>query len=989
MTPDRFDEIERVCQAALDRPPETRAAFLDEVCKGDPDLRTQVEALLAGASRAASLMEEPAFIDTAPTLTAGQRLGPYEVLSLIGEGGMGQVYKARDTRLDRAVAIKILPPSVAADPLRRARFEREAKTIAGLTHPRICALYDVVEHDGSMCLVMEHLVGETLAARLAKGRIPLDQVLTVATEIADALAAAHRHGIVHRDLKPGNVMLTKAGTKLLDFGLAKLKKSGEPAAPFASTQMASLTAEGTIAGTLQYMAPEQLEGKEADPRSDIFAFGAVLYEMLTGRRAFQGDNQASIISAIMSSHPPAVSSLQPLTPPALDRLAGKCLAKDPEARWQNAADLADALRWNAEAADRSASGIGLLTTAGVRPRRRVLALAAAVLVLAAVVPSAVVWWLRPAPRIPMFPPVRFLMDVRPAEELNAGGVMLTVYPASNPGGSGTALTWTPDGQALVFVGRRGGIQRLYVRRLDSLEAKPLDDSVGAQVPVVSADGRWIAFWADGAIKKAPLSAGSTETWVDGITQPPIGMAWSEAGLLIGPYEQEGLHERTGTRSVSIVTSGSAPKPVTVVQQGEASHILPHWLPGGRAFLYTARRRALSWSDDQVFAHDVATGARTKLLSDAVDARYVGGYLVFLRRGLLMAIAFDADRLQATGEPFALVNHVVQGLTTMTGAGQYSIAPTGNLAYLEGQQAGWPDARIVTVNRRGDVVPLATPVKSYGMNVRLDPHGSRIANSVYTLTGREIWVYDLEHGGMVARLGLGGEVSANRSWTPDGKRLTFGWVKPDGLREIVWQAVDGSARPEKLAEVGEPGGWTPDGKSLLGVRDHDIWLLASAGGARPIVQSAADEWGPALSPDARWLAYASDTSGRPEVFVQSFPGPGERQMVSTDGGNNPLWHPRGGELFFLRPPDGAGRSQMMVASQDPQSGRLGSPRPLFRFLLSDLRFYSTPFPGYDVALDGQRFFVTQTVPSPPQPPVTQVNIVLNWFEELKAKAPATR
>ena len=565
----------------------------------------------------------------------------------------------------------------------------------------------------------------------------MDEALTVATEIADALAAAHRHGIVHRDLKPGNVMLTKAGTKLLDFGLAKLKKSGEPAAPFASTQMASLTAEGTIAGTLQYMAPEQLEGKEADPRSDIFAFGAVLYEMLTGRRAFQGDNQASIISAIMSSHPPAVSSLQPLTPPALDRLAGKCLAKDPEARWQNAADLADALRWNAEAADRSASGIGLLTTAGVRPRRRVLALAAAVLVLAAVVPSAVVWRLRPAPRIPMFPPVRFLMDVRPAEELNAGGVMLTVYPASNPGGSGTALTWTPDGQALVFVGRRGGIQRLYVRRLDSLEAKPLDDSVGAQVPVVSADGRWIAFWADGAIKKAPLSAGATETWVDGITQPPIGMAWSGPGLLIGPYEQEGLHERTGTRSVSLVTSGSAPKPVTVVQQGETSHILPHWLPGGRAFLYTARRRASSWSDDQVFAHDVATGARTKLLSDAVDARYVGGYLVFLRRGLLMAVAFDADRLQATGEPFALVNHVVQGLTAMTGAGQYSIAPTGNLAYLEGPQAGWPDARIVTVNRRGDVVPLATPVKSYGMNVRLDPHGRRIANSVYTLTGREI------------------------------------------------------------------------------------------------------------------------------------------------------------------------------------------------------------------------------------------------------------
>jgi len=934
-------------------------------------------------------MEEPAFIDTAPTLTAGQRLGPYEVLSLIGAGGMGEVYKARDTRLGRTVALKILPHSVAADPTRRIRFEREAKAIAALTHPHICTLYDVVEHDGSICLVMEHLVGETLAARLAKDRMPLDQALTVATEIADALAAAHRHGIVHRDLKPGNVMLTKAGAKLLDFGLAKLKRRGEPAAPLVSTQMASLTAEGTIAGTVQYMAPEQLEGKEADARSDIFAFGAVLYEMLTGRRAFQGDNQASIISAIMSSHPPAIASLQPLTPLPLDRLVGKCLAKDPEGRWQNAADLADALRWNAEAADRPASGSGLRANAGVRPRRHFLALAAAVLVLAAVVSSAVVWRLRPAPKIPMIRPVRFLMDVRPAEELNAGGVVSSVYPVSSPGGPGTALAWTPDGQALVFVGRRGGIQRLYVRRLDSLEAQPLDDSVGAQGPVVSDDGRWVAFWADGAIRKAPLSGGATETWVDGITQPPIGMAWSGAGLLLGPHERAALHERTGTRSVSLVTSGSAPKPVTSVQQDETAHILPHWLPGGRAFVYTARRRAASWSDDQVFAHDVATGARWKLLSDAVDARYVGGHLVFLRRGLLMAVAFDAKRLQVTGEPFGLVNRVVQDLTAMTGAGQYSIAPTGSLAYLEGHQAGWPDARIVTVNHRGDVVPLATPVKSYGMNVRVDPRGSRIANSVYTLTAREIWVFDLDDGGIVARLGRGGEVSANRSWTPDGTRLTFGWVKPDGPREIVWQAADGSAPPEKLAEAGEPGGWTPDGKSLLGVRDHDVWLLAGAGGARPIVQSAADEWGPALSPDARWLAYASDTSGRPEVLVQSFPGPGEREMVSTDGGDNPVWHPRGGELFFLSPPDGAGRGQMMVASQDPRSGRLGSPRPLFRFVMSDLRFYSKPFPGYDVAEDGQRFFVTQTVRLPPLPPVTQVNIVLNWFEELKAKAPATR
>ena len=433
----------------------------------------------------------------------GQMLGPYRVLEKLGAGGMGEVYKAKDTRLDRSVAIKILPPEFSGDPDRRTRFEREAKTIAGLAHPHICTLHDVGDHDGSLYLVMEHLVGDTLADRLQKGPLPLEQALTVATEIADALAAAHRQGVIHRDLKPGNVMLTKGGAKLLDFGLAKLAGHGaEPAAAqlaSAPTRSLPMTAEGTIVGTLPYMAPEQIEGKPADARTDLWALGAILYEMLTGKRAFEGASAASLIAAILDHEPEPIATLRRLTPPGVDRLVRRCLAKDPDARWQSASDLADDLKWLTSGAGPT-SGVG--AGPGVQPRRRRAlraALVAAGGLLLFIAGLAVMWLLRPVP--PAALPAQLSLEVSPAETLDAGG-------SDNPGGSRTALCWTPDGRALVFVGRRARTPQLYVRRLDAAESRPLKGTEGGQLPAVSPDGQSVAFYA----QPPPGSAAATAAW---------------------------------------------------------------------------------------------------------------------------------------------------------------------------------------------------------------------------------------------------------------------------------------------------------------------------------------------------------------------------------------------------------------------------------------------------------------------------------------------
>jgi len=940
-------------------------------------------------------------------LSAGARLGPYEIQAAIGAGGMGEVYKARDTRLDRTVAIKILPAELSADPDRRTRFEREARAVAALSHPHICTLYDIGTHpstdstgspqagsgQAALYLVMEYLAGESLAERLRRGPLPLAQALDLAVQIADALDAAHKHGIVHRDLKPGNVMVTTGGAgrsgvttaKLLDFGLAKLAAHGELPALAGGvsvpTQAAPVTAKGTILGTLQYMTPEQLEGKDADARTDLWALGAILYEMVTGKRAFEGESQVNLIGNIMNAEPAALATVQPLTPPALDRLVTRCLMKHPDDRWDTAHDVADELRWISQT-----SGAAAVTSTRGRHRRGVrVTLVAAGVLAAAMIGAGVMWMLRPVQA--RSPVVRSALEVLPADELNAGGVSSVFLPT--PGGSRTALTWTPDGQALVFVGRRGGVQQLYVRRLDAAEARPFAGTEGAQVPAVSADGQWVAFWAGGAIRKVPLGGGPAMDVAPGIRRPPTGLVWDGRGRLFFGQEDDG-------RIWQIPPDG-APAAVTTVGEAERGHVLPWPLPGERALLYTVRKRQWSWGDEEIVAQSLAGGGRKVLLTDAADARYLPpGLLVFLRRGTLFAVRFDAERLEVQGTPVAVLDTVGQALTSgygrdVTGAGQFAIAPTGTLAWVPRAIAPYRDVVLVTVDRRGQSTPLPAPQRSYGPGIRRSPDGRRLAVTIRSLTEVGLWLYDLGRGTLTLVAG-GGEVMWP-IWSPDGQRLGFSWLK-GGRTSLSAQASDGTAPPQVLL-AGEfrPSSWTPDGQKLALLRGGDIFVVPVENGiasARPLLETPAIERWPTFSPDGRRLAYGSNVSGRFEVYVRPYPGPEPADQVSIDGGSDPAWNPNGKELFFLSPQNMAGRQAMMaVEFQAGSPPRIGRPRLLFEFDPNDLLLVCDPVRCYDVAPGGQHFFAVQRRPGPPTQPVTHVSLIQNWFEELKAKVPTTR
>jgi eukaryotic-like serine/threonine-protein kinase len=911
----------------------------------------------------------------------GRTLGPYQVLSKLGEGGMGEVYRARDTRLDRTVAIKILPPAVADDPERRARFEREARTVAALSHPHICTLHDLGQYDGASFLVMEHLAGQTLAERLRKGPLPLEQALTVAIEIAEALAAAHRHGIIHRDLKPANVMLTGTGAKLLDFGLAKLKPAVTMAGSVTVSAVAGpdpVTGAGTILGTVPYIAPEQLEGREADARSDLFAFGAVLYEMLTGRRAFAGDSPVSVIAAILERDPPPPSSLQPLTPPLLDRIVRQCLAKTPDDRPDTAHDVANDLRWIREVSDAPLSGI----PKGRRGVRVALLIAAGLAAVAA--GAGVMSGVRPGIPTPLV--THLSLDVRPAEDLNAGGVP-GLIPPPGAGGSRTALAWTPDGRTLVFVGRRGGIQQLYMRPLDSEEARPLKGTEGAQVPAVSPDGQWVAFWADGAIRRVPIPGGPVVDLAP-LIMPPVGLVWGDEGLLFGNLSDGHIWQ---------LGVDGAPRPVTTVREGELRHVLPWPLPGGRHLLYTVRKRDWSWGDEEVVVESLATGERRALVTNGSDARYVSsGHLIFLRRGQLFGVPFDAERLVVAGTEMPVLDGMISqalaaGATTnVTGAGQFAIASTGTLAWIPGPLPEYEDMEVVRVDVKGNVMSLDAPRRSYGSNVRIAPDGRRLALVFRTLEEHGVWLYD-PSGGQLAPLQRSGE-AGGPIWTPDSTRVVSRWLE-DGRAALVVQAADGIGRPQVI-EAGRllPFSFTPDGRTLIGVRSGDVVSVTLDGPADATVETLMEtpqtEMWPELSPDGRWLAYASNESGRFEVYVRPYPALDAVQQVSIDGGESPAWHPTGSELFFLAPEDSAGKRWMMASTLESTSPlRFGRPRRFFQFDSREVRLRCVVSRCFDVAPSGSAFYAMRSVPQPPPPPVTHVSIVQNWVEQLKAKAPS--
>jgi Tol biopolymer transport system component/predicted Ser/Thr protein kinase len=899
----------------------------------------------------------------------GRRFGPYEILTAIGAGGMGEVYKARDTRLDRIVAIKVLPTHLADRSELRERFDREAKTIASLNHPHICTLHDIGQQDGIDYLVMEYLEGETLAQRLQKSPLPVEQVLQYAIEIADALDKAHRKGVTHRDLKPGNIMLTKSGTKLLDFGLAKLKQEVAPANAQLSqlpTANDPLTAQGTIVGTLQYMAPEQLEGKEVDARTDIFAFGTVVYEMATGKKAFEGKSQASLMVAILEREPPAMSSLQPMTPPALDRVVKKCLAKEPERRWQAASDVCDELKWIAEGGSQvtlaPATAMQGLRTLG----RRALVLSLGTLLLGAAISGLAIWNLKPSPALPPQPVSRLVITLPPGQQL--AGL-----------DSGPAVALSSDGTHLAYVARQSGTQQLYLRAMDSLEARPIPSTEGAVNPFFSPDGQWVGFFAGGKMKKVSVSGGAALTLGD--ASGPRGASWGSQGVIaFAPQNVSDLRQ--------VPDAGGTPQPLTRLEKGEASHRWPDFLPGGKAVLFAASGNTSSWNNAQVAVQSVGTGERRNLIQGATQPRYAPSrHMVYAQAGSLMAVPFDPQQLAATGAAVPVVEGVLQ--SPLTGAAQYSFSSTGSLVYVPGGVQG-TQLRLVWVSRNGAEQPVAAPAHAY-LNPRLSPDGRRVAVGI-TEQEAQLWLYDLSRE-TLTRLTFEGYTNLYPAWTPDGKRIAFSSNK-EGPLNLFWQLADGSGGLERLTTSDynqTPNFWSPDGQLLAfhevnPTTQRDIWVLRmgdpSPGSgqvrkAQPFLRTPFNESASRFSPDGRWLAYVSDESGRFEVYVQPYPGPGGKWQISTEGGTEPVWNPNGRELFYR-----SGGKMMAVDIATQPGFAVGKPRMLF-----EGQYAPTPAtaPNYDVTPDGQRFLMLKPSEQEQAAP-TQINVVLNWFEELKQKVP---
>ncbi len=870
------------------------------------------------------------------SLPTGARLGAYEIVSRLGKGGMGEVYQARDTRLGRSVAIKVLPEHLASDPERKLRFEREARAVSSLNHPHICTLHDIGRQDGIDFLVMEHIDGDTLGDRLKKGPLGLDVALRYAVQIGDALDKAHRQGVVHRDLKPGNIMITKSGVKLLDFGLAKFQQEGKTGASNSesSTREQPLTDAGIILGTVQYMAPEQLEGTDADARTDIFAFGAVVYEMVSGRKAFEGSSQASLIAAILSAKPAPVSGVRPLTPSALDHVIERCLAKDPDERWQTASDLTREIAWIAEARPEAA------VPAKERSRGWLGWGAALLLLLLVLLPFA------------------YLSRLKPTREKLTVSVL---PPAGTSFVNKEPPVISPDGRQLAFLASNAtGEASIWIRPLDSLESRRLDGTEGASYPFWSPDGQFLAFFARGALNKIAASGGPPQKLC------PVGNArggtWNSSGTIL-------LTPRSEAVLFQVPATGGEPTEVTALDLSsrEVSHRWPYFLSDGRGFLYLSA----SAGRPGIYVGSFDGKVKRRVLDAHTSALHTqSGYAIFMRADTIMAQRLDPARGETSGEPFPVAEKVMHDPDTRV---TLFSASDSAIAYRRG-----PSTRpLHWIDRKGQKLGPFPPQPGAYRDATLSRDGRMVAAARFDEeTGApDIWTLDVSRG-VSTRVTHDAAGNFFPVWSPDGNTLAFSSNR-QGIFELYRVSAGGNTEAERILKSDAnvlPTSWSPDGRHIAfhspGPNgDWNLWVLPLPGEtAAPFVQTRFDEREGHFSPDSRWLAYASNETGRSEVYVQSFPSSGFKMRVSSEGGREPRWRGDGKELFYLA----ADGYLMSVPVSTGSTFQADAPQALFDTPWDSWNLANTFM--YDVAADGERFLFAALIGEEADPAIT---VILNW------------
>jgi len=888
-------------------------------------------------------------------IQSGSKLGPYEIQSAAGAGGMGEVYRAKDTRLDRIVAIKVLPTHLNQDAALRERFEREARAISALSHPGICTLHDVGSQDGVDFLVMEFLEGETLEERIAKGPLPAADILRIGVEIAEALEKAHRQGIIHRDLKPGNVMLTKSGAKLMDFGLAK--RGDQNTLASALTEMTvsqkKLTSEGAIVGTFQYMAPEPLEGAEADSRTDIFSFGEILYEMATAQPPFKGKTKASLIASILSSEPAPIVTLQPLTPPGLDRIVRICLAKDPDERFQTVHDLKLQLQWLAEGG--SLAGVPA-PVAHRRKHRETLAWAmAGALLLVTAVSAFLIWRLTSAPVQVM------RASLLPPEKSNLVAIGIGGAPA----------VISPDGKLVVY-GAIGpdGRTLLWIQRLDAPTPQALAGTEGGGYPFWSPDSRFVGFFTGSLLKKIDITGGPPQTLCD--ANQGRGGAWNKEGVIVF-----GLREGPLMR---VPVAGGSPVEVTKLDRskGEGTHRWPIFLPDGRRILYMSGPNGNDNNKNVIMLGALDNKETRQIVGVSSNVQYADGYLLYRRESTLMAQPFDPKKADFTGDPVPLIEHI--RFDGSVSRAIFSTSETGILIYQSGTSNS--GSKLAWVNRAGKVDGYLGETGLF-YNIGLAPDGKHVATTLVegTATSTDVWMFDVARN-IRTRFSFNPDREFIPVFSPDGKQVVWGDDTGSGF-VIKLRPADGAAPEQAITERNAYDlaaiDWSRDGKFLLCIGRGqgasagalDIWAIPMVGERKPfaVLQDQFAKDNPQFSPDTRWVAYQSNESGRDEVYIAPFPGPGAKFQVSNNGGRMPMWRKDGKELYYVSLDQKMMAVPIQAAAATVQPG---APQDLFAVRVPPIRA------TYTVAGDG-RFLINtigETADSAP------LSLFTNWPATLR-------